>query len=297
MGLAALTAIGWGQITTSSVVKPITETIIPPYDSSKVFLEYEPISYTGQLLYLPGKHETLRQYGYRDFLIDYTKSNFDDKNKYRKGDYNSLAGCYFKVIEVISPQGKYSNSFLKLEELKTHEICYFKYDPKFRHSFPFIPIAYFNFIKNKYMGEILVTRGKNWFNGTSEPMADMNTGFPVEFTAGTLWRVVDVSIEEKYYNLSLILENDKCERIPFSSFENLPYSSLALLYSDIKPYEGTEEYQMIINGKVKVGFSEKMALLSWGEPKKINRSSHGKDQWVYGDQYLYFEGGKMTSWN
>ena len=42
-----------------------------------------------------------------------------------------------------------------------------------------------------------------------------------------------------------------------------------------------------------------MALESWGQPDDINRSvgSWGvHEQWVYGDEYLYFENGKLTSW-
>jgi hypothetical protein len=42
-----------------------------------------------------------------------------------------------------------------------------------------------------------------------------------------------------------------------------------------------------------------MALASWGEPNKVNRTV-GKwgvnEQWVYDDTYLYFENGKLTSW-
>ena len=59
---------------------------------------------------------------------------------------------------------------------------------------------------------------------------------------------------------------------------------------------GEENWQAIINEKIKAGFTEEMARLSWGAPDKINRSSFG-DQWVYGSQYLYFENGKLKSFN
>jgi len=44
--------------------------------------------------------------------------------------------------------------------------------------------------------------------------------------------------------------------------------------------------------------TRKQASLSWGEPDKINKSvgSWGvKEQWVYGNQYLYFTNGKLDS--
>lgn len=49
--------------------------------------------------------------------------------------------------------------------------------------------------------------------------------------------------------------------------------------------------------KVVVGMPEAMAVMSWGKPKSINRSSSGPDQWVYETgNYLYFENGLLKSW-
>ena len=59
---------------------------------------------------------------------------------------------------------------------------------------------------------------------------------------------------------------------------------------------GNTNWEKILNGKVVVGFTEEMVLLSWGEPEEINRASYG-DQWVYDGQYLYFENGKLKSFN
>jgi len=60
----------------------------------------------------------------------------------------------------------------------------------------------------------------------------------------------------------------------------------------------------ILNGTVRIGMTEEQVIYSWGRPDDINRSvgSWGVDeQWIYrrGDiksQYLYFENGKLTSW-
>jgi hypothetical protein len=59
---------------------------------------------------------------------------------------------------------------------------------------------------------------------------------------------------------------------------------------------GDEDWKVILDEKVRVGMTEEMALLSWGPPENINRSSTG-DQWVYKGQFLYFSGGKMTAFN
>lgn len=292
--MIGISLFGVCQIKTATVSESKVGPVIEPYDSSKIFLGYDPLPYTGCLLYLPGKSETTRKYGYDCLIIDYLKPSYSKENKFKGGDYELLANRYFKVLEVISPRGKYANSFFKLEETVSKEICYFEYNPQYRHSFPFIPIPYYNYVITNFLNKKIVTRGHNWLNDL--PMVDMNTGMPVEFASGTVWEVIDVVVEQKYFNLSLVLQNNKNERIPFTNIDQLPHSKWALFYDDIIQYEGTEIWNTIINGKVNIGFTSKMTLLSWGEPDKINRSSYN-EQWVYGDQYLYFENGKLTGFN
>jgi hypothetical protein len=44
--------------------------------------------------------------------------------------------------------------------------------------------------------------------------------------------------------------------------------------------------------------SKAMVEESWGEPNNINKTSGSfgvHEQWVYKDQYLYFENGKLTT--
>lgn len=56
---------------------------------------------------------------------------------------------------------------------------------------------------------------------------------------------------------------------------------------------------LIKERKITIGMTPKQAILSWGKPDDINRTvgSWGKyEQWVYGSNYLYFENGKLTSW-
>ena len=58
--------------------------------------------------------------------------------------------------------------------------------------------------------------------------------------------------------------------------------------------------KIVANKEIMVGMTKAMVIDSWGKPDDINRSvgSWGVyEQWVYGDgQYLYFENGKLTSW-
>ncbi len=49
--------------------------------------------------------------------------------------------------------------------------------------------------------------------------------------------------------------------------------------------------------KIAVGMPQHLVRESWGDPIRINRSSGGADQWVYGSgQYVYIEENKVRSW-
>ncbi len=51
--------------------------------------------------------------------------------------------------------------------------------------------------------------------------------------------------------------------------------------------------------KVRVGLTEDQLRASWGRPDEVNRTVVGAsvdDQWVYGSNYVYVEGGEVTSY-
>lgn len=61
---------------------------------------------------------------------------------------------------------------------------------------------------------------------------------------------------------------------------------------------GIADWNLIKEGKVRIGMNQNACRLSWGEPRKINRTtgSYGvHEQWVYYNSYLYFENGKLTA--
>lgn len=66
----------------------------------------------------------------------------------------------------------------------------------------------------------------------------------------------------------------------------------------IKKY-GTTDAQRILEHKFWIGMTDKMARESMGTPNDINRTvgSWGvNEQWIYGNTYLYFENGILTSY-
>ena len=56
--------------------------------------------------------------------------------------------------------------------------------------------------------------------------------------------------------------------------------------------------EAILKGKIFIGMGSDQAKASWGPPKRINKTvsaSGVHEQWIYSSQYLYFENGKLTS--
>lgn len=309
LGMCVFSNFLLAQVTTTKVSEAIAEISNEPYDSIFNFLDKDVYKYVGQELYLKGQSEILRRGGYNGFTIDYTQGTWNKSNVYKCCDgfnskYDDLVGKYFTVIAVYehpkANERKYlygSKYFFELKENKSGDKVYYEYDSQDESSFPFVVVGFFIKQKKMNINKEFIIRGKNWIEST-EPMTDINTGLPVSFEPGSKWKCVDLTIEEKYFNLSLILQNEKGERIPL----DLDYAhdkSLVFRVEDVLIYKkkfGAENWNKILNGKVNVGFTEEMVLLSWGKPEKINRSSSG-DQWVYKGQYLYFRNGKFTSFN
>ena len=66
----------------------------------------------------------------------------------------------------------------------------------------------------------------------------------------------------------------------------------------LKKY-GKKVYAKLKEGYIWIGMSQEMAIISKGYPKDNNRSvgSWGiHEQWVYDNEYLYFENGYLKSW-
>lgn len=55
----------------------------------------------------------------------------------------------------------------------------------------------------------------------------------------------------------------------------------------------------IIDRKVQIGMTAEQVTMSWGKPERNNRSVGlwgVHEQWIYGDTYLYFQNGVLTSY-
>lgn len=68
---------------------------------------------------------------------------------------------------------------------------------------------------------------------------------------------------------------------------------------EIERVLSAREKQAILDSFIFVGMSEPSLRLAWGSPLRINRSSHGPDQYVYSNyRYVYVNNkGIVEAWN
>ena len=309
-------AITFCQIKTAKIKTLEKEKTEITYDSLSNFQEANIESLINQTLYLKGVKTELQKYGYKDFYTDYRKdvsyeTSYKDK-VYKCCDgynskYDSLSGKYYKVISVIKhPKaendytGLYKNCYyLKLNIQNSKDTVYYKYLSKY--DFPFIVEGYFKKLQKTYIGKSYVFG--NFTSELKKESTDIETGEKVKLTKRKKWKCLDVIIDEKDFNLSFIISNNKQKILLNFEDEFLNSEKYHNLFNSIdadkyKKKFGNEIWNTILQSKVKLGMTKEMCKLSWGEPETINKTitkNRKSEQWVYSKNYIYFENGILTT--
>lgn len=296
------------QISTTKVAEPNNSKPASRYDSLENYLGENVIQYLGQELYVNGKSESLRKYGYKGFRKSLDLLSFDTSGTYKCCDgfgskYDELSGRYFKVIKIYShPEAKekeylYGDKYyFKLKSRDVGDTVYFEYSSKYEHSFPFIVVGFYEKLKDKVVGQKFVFGNTEQRFGDDQP--DLLTGKPIVFKVDDRWECVDVTIEEKYYSLSLVLKDKQGQTLAVSYEIVIGDKRLYNIFTDAQAKKylakfGSSNWSRILEGKVRVGMTKEMCELSWGKPEKINKTTTRasiSEQWVYDDNYLYFNG-------
>ena len=138
-------------------------------------------------------------------------------------------------------------------------------------------------------------------NSKSGIRLNPKTGKPITKKHGEKWECTDLTVEEKYCSLSMVIKNSLNEKttITYDYCFNEYSKGRVYFAKDASLYRkkfGDVNWFKVLDGKVVVGFTQEMTLLAWGKPDKINKASYGS-QWVYENQYLYFKNGKLISFN
>lgn len=303
-------AIAWSQISITKVSDAIPNKV-EQYDSLKNYLGNDYQQYKGQELYLIPKVETLRKYGYEGFFKDIKM-----KVIYKRilGGYNSkyeeLAGKYFVVIDVLDASEMEGSDYfkdqyacLKLRMKKSEEVVYFKYDKNYEYLFDFLVVGYYEKQKQIFTNKDVLIRPFPKIEGVNQIRdIDIVTGEEIEFIKGEYVKCLDVTIDEKYFRTSLLLQNVRGNKFVFPLYARDLDIQRILTKDEAEQYKimfGEDNWNTILKESVKVGFTKEMVTVSWGKPEDINKTIHDgfiTEQWVYGSRnYVYFNNGIVTA--
>ena len=187
---------------------------------------------------------------------------------------------------------------MKLEERTSKDILYFEYSSKLDYEFPFIVVGFFEKQKALTLGKEYVIIDELLVDSN-----DIETGKAIIKKTGEIWKCIDLTIDEKYYSLKLVVKNVVGEKITIYYDDVFSKKSRKNVYSkteaDIyKKKFGPVIFKTILQGNVTIGMTKEMCETSWGEPKSINKtitSNKKTEQWVYSNNYLYFENGILKT--
>ena len=269
-------------------------------------------------------YESRRTFGYQHFYIE-KEASFSLPNEGHWGEpsstinyntkYDNLVGKYFTVLDVQpdSKQNEFSYKkndwWFKLQNKdKADEIVWFKYQADNEHKFPFITVSYFNYVKKsligkKYVFKYYINEGK--VNELLIDNTDFFTGLTFVESKNNRWECIDITIEDEYYKLVALLRNQagNVVSMPIEELFLQKDSSKAVYFFEVSKYNslvskwGERYMDNVRKGVICVGMPQSLLLLSWGKPDRINSSSYGPDQYVYGNQYVYVENGIIKAWN
>ncbi len=183
---------------------------------------------------------------------------------------------------------------------------------EFYNTMEFMILGYYEKCRQRLIGTKLVNKyPENKSLGGNYIVYNVSSGEPLtSIPENLVWTIKDITLinSQSYKGLGYILSSDSMPdcftSYYLNSFEN--YDEFVKSQQEKKEWEqkmirtyGKTNGKLIIDGRVKIGFTKKMCEEAWGKPSEINKSigSWGvHEQWVYGlGSYLYFENGKLTS--
>ena len=301
---------------TSTTRRSIVRPKAVPYDSTKNWLGSQDVaSYVGETLYVNGRSESLRGYGYRDFydvrepgttINNHRWGHASEKSQFNT-KYEDLVGKYF-VVRNVQPDSKWSGQwwFYLQNRDNIAEYVWYEYNGNHESDFPFVTVAYYEYLK-KLIGTRYVLNYSldDGVISTRIHNTDYETGERITERKEDRWECIDVIIDGTMNTIIALLKNQEgaVSYVNASTLSNAAGGDNRYLgFKEeefnryVKKY-GAGNMDTVRQGRFKMGWSQDLLLLSWGPPERINSSSHGPDQWVYSNQYIYIQNGKITAWN
>lgn len=194
------------------------------------------------------------------------------------------------------------------DQVKSGKIA--KYD-KLNVANDFIIIGYYEKLRKRLTGQKVVNLRQNNTNyGGDKIVYNLADGKPfTSIPENNIWTITDLSIIESsgISGLCYILTSEEIPQafaefkpsnfLDFETYEKENQQRREWGKSMIQKY-GKVKGQLIIDGKVKIGFTREMCKEALGNPDTINKSSWAwgtSEQWIYGKKYFYFKNGVLSS--
>lgn len=293
--------------------------VIAPYDSLENISGYTKDQHMGQTLYLMPTKKNDDMYG-----IEFYTSLDNGRKSYK--DYKSLKGKYFLFVNIVKGSNV-QDVYMQLIETETNDTIYYQAYLSSDIE-PFLTVGYFEKLQSQIVGKRFVYKENEI---RPNPMRNLEDRIPIrDIPNGTIFIATDIVIDESYgeydkysYDSPLtpiivILKNEKYGEGFVSHKEILKsfnvhetfrhfitYTEHETKLKENKEYRdlilkkfGSTKGKLILENKVRIGFTAEMCRYSWGNPIEINKTtgSYGvHEQWVFDGSYLYFENGILTT--
>jgi len=313
--MMALAISTFAQINVITRAKePKLERVVQQYDSLQNINEENIMLHQGQTIffksnsfYKPGNqfHAFRTRPVYDDYSRNYLYKPVNtcdyESTLCLMNDYKAILGKYYYINRVDWRKNKYSSKAgardycLQLIEEEKKDTIYFVQDQYCHQCNAFVTIGYYEKMKELFVG-------KMFHHSTSSECNKAGVDETVKVPYKAQFKCVDVAVNlEKFGDVHVVLESKTYGQVIAEISKRnkvIDFISVSDLNRYVKQF-GTYYADLIVQGKVVRGMNKKMAEASWGKPKDINTTtgSYGThEQWVYyGDNYLYFENGKLTS--
>ena len=317
---------GFAQIGTLTITPKVEERVVLPYDSLENITRNNLPSLVGQKVQIiPQKRSSSLGLDTGPTLYKSKPTSRDNNGLVVNPDtrfyvYNSKFGSFDnEVFDIVGVDSIFDSDFftyrtghfyliVKNEKYPTNHyldiaLTNDEYDSnknlirraEFYNTMEFMILGYYEKCRQRLIGTKLVNK------------------YPENKSLGgnyIVYTIKDITLidSQNYKGLGYLLSSDS---IPdcftsyyLNSFEN--YDEFVKSQQEKKEWEqkmirtyGKTNGKLIIDGRVKIGFTKIMCEEAWGKPNEINKSTGSwgvHEQWVYGlGSYLYFENGKLTS--
>lgn len=290
------------QITTIEEKEKTIE--IQKYDSLESLTIENAPQHVGQTLFMRGTTYTKED---NFFMTFFTKKIEERENGTpytykpipgkREGDivssYAELVGKYYKVlsVEVGKIDPPYS-TFYWLQLVGDDNIPFYY---KMRGGLnDFVTLGYYEKMKKTFVG-------KDFYSSESHQYKKVDSDEYLQCPNNTRFKCIDIAVKIGTNEpIFAVLENEKYGKIEGDIMEG---QMLQMLMSGekynalIKKY-GAKIGDYVTRGKVVIGMTKQMVKDARGLPDDINstQGSYGThEQWVYGERYIYFKNGIVTS--